>query len=696
MRFNTLTSVLAALVVAAHAKPLSNLPRPRSSPHVVHEEVAPYQGEWSKAYRLHETATLPVRIGLAQQNLHRAEEFINNVAHPESPNYGKHWSPHEVVEMFKPRKESLDAVMEWLAIEGIHPSRIKLSTSKTWLNFNASVREVEQMLKTEYHVYSHDTSQDARHVACDKYHVPEHLIEHIDIITPTVHFDQRIGHDRKNNHKAVPEEKMDELRKRTGSKRRQEPVTGIVGGPLDGTNPKQGVEIENAMMTLSQCDSMITPGCLRALYHMPVGSSAVDNNTLGIVEYTPQAFLQSDLDMFAAEFNSEGKGQPPRVVLLDNAVVQTQNQSFSFNGESALDLEFAMALIYPQQTTLFQVGDTVQGASFNNFLDGIDGSYCSFAGGTDRNPNIDGQYAAAVECGRTAATNVISTSYGSNEADLTPRYEARQCDEYMKLALQGVSVIYSSGDFGVAGNGGQCLNTTGRGFTDGNSGRFNPSFPGGCPWVTSVGATQILNGSSVADPESACEQVIFSGGGFSNVFAMPSYQQQAVGTYLDRHAPPYGAAQYNNSGVARGFPDVSANGANYVTAVDGEFSLSYGTSGKFPLVFLQCRSSTLTCITEKRHGQRTFWLTRPPAASAPVFASMINMINERRLKQGKGPVGFVNAALYANPQVMQDIELGSNPGCGTNGFSAVEGWDPLTGLGTPNYEQMQKLFLRLP
>lgn len=75
---------------------------------------------------------------------------------------------------------------------------------------------------------------------------------------------------------------------------------------------------------------------------------------------------------------------------------------------------------------------------------------------------------------------------------------------------------------------------------------------------------------------------------------------------------------------------------------------------------------------------------------------MITMINERRSQMGKGPVGFVNAALYANSEVMNDIEIGNNPGCGTNGFSAVSGWDPLTGLGTPDFRKMRALFLSLP
>jgi tripeptidyl-peptidase-1 len=30
----------------------------------------------------------------------------------------------------------------------------------------------------------------------------------------------------------------------------------------------------------------------------------------------------------------------------------------------------------------------------------------------------------------------------------------------MKLGLQGVTFLYSSGDYGVAGNGGQCIDPT--------------------------------------------------------------------------------------------------------------------------------------------------------------------------------------------------------------------------------------------
>lgn len=142
---------------------------------------------------------------------------------------------------------------------------------------------------------------------------------------------------------------------------------------------------------------------------------------------------------------------------------------------------------------------------------------------------------------------------------------------------------------------------------------------------------------------------------------MPTYQKAAVTSYFANNPMPFGAERFNNSKTVRGFPDVSANGINYVVAVNGQFSLAFGTS-----------------------------------ASAPTFGALMNMINEERLAVKKGPVGFINPVLYGSPSVMTDIRFGGNPGCGTSGFNATTGWDPVTGLGTPNYPEMLKLFMSLP
>lgn len=385
--------------------------------------------------------------------------------------------------------------------------------------------------------------------------------------------------------------------------------------------------------------------------------TANPKNSYGIVEYTPQAYVPSDLDLFFRNFSPRAVGDRPILDSIDGGIDQQNFTGFDYNGESNLDLEYAMALIYPQQVTLYQAGDIYEGASFNDFLDAIDGSYCTYEGGDEAdqdavypdpycNSTDYDCYKGPKNCGGFSATKVISTSYSYNEHDLTPEYENRQCNEYLKLGLMGVSVLYSSGDYGVAGNGGQCINGTGPDapYESGKlGGRFNPSFPGTCPYITSVGATQVIPGTNIltsfTQPEEACEKVIYSGGGFSNVFPLPSYQASAVHSFFQQHPPPYGADRYNDSQQTRGFPDISANGANYVVAIDGTWALVYGTS-----------------------------------ASSPVLGAILTLINEARFAIGKSSIGFVNPVAYAHPQVFNDITQGGNQGCGTPGFTATTGW----------------------
>lgn len=72
------------------------------------------------------------------------------------------------------------------------------------------------------------------------------------------------------------------------------------------------------------------------------------------------------------------------------------------------------------------------------------------------------------------------------------------------------------------------------------------------------------------------------------------------------------------------------------------------------------------------------------------------MLNEERLAVGKKSIGFLNPIIYAHPEMFNDVTIGGNPGCGTQGFPAAPGWDPVTGVGTPNYTKMKEVFLSLP
>ncbi|KAL8286786.1 hypothetical protein RQP46_004314 [Phenoliferia psychrophenolica] len=400
------------------------------------------------------------------------------------------------------------------------------------------------------------------------------------------------------------------------------------------------------IFTKAKTQDATTLACLEALYgYGGYTQKATMLNSYGIVEYTPQSFSPQDLDMFFKQYRPDLVGKRPDVhTLLAGFVVPFPTEA-TLNAESDLDLEYAMSVGF-------------QG-SFNNFLDGLDASYCTYEGGDDLQAG-DMPYTLGGllpgQCGALPFSAVISTSYGSDEYGSTAAYQQRQCYEYGKLGMQGTTFLYSSGDYGVAGNGGACYDKASK-QTSTSGTTFNPSFPGGCPYVTSVGATQTKVGADLVNDagnaEEACEASLTS----------HSICKAAVATFFSEHMPTYTAAQYNNSQATRGFPDIALNGANYPVSYAGNNGLVFGTS-----------------------------------ASAPVGGAIFALINDARYAAGKGPIGYINNAIYteAFKDAFNDITSGGNQGCGTPGFTAVKGWDPVTGLGTPKFQKLLDLFLALP
>ena len=627
---------------------------------VIHEKREKPPHGWEKHQALAGRHVLSIGVALRQENLDKAEQFLKDVSYPQSTKYGQHWSAKEIADTFAPTPDATQAVTGWLHSYGISSERISRSQSLGWLYFNATVDEVERLLKTKFHVYRH--SRGKRRIACTEYHVPEYISPFLDFITPTLHFGTQVVQ------RAVSTATVPIVGPYAAVGLPVENNAAMdMGSPDSGSLPKEGanVDIKKIPDELAQCDDYITPNCLRALYNFGPGTSANPGNSLGVVEFTPQVYLQEDLDSFFANFSVNQVQRTPTLQAINGATLESPVRSFAFNGEADIDLEYAMTLVNPQKVTLYQVGDRQSGASFNDFLDAIDGSYCTFQGGDDPTqdtvyPNSRGGFQGPKFCGVFPATKVISISYAQNEADLTIRYEKRQCMEYLKLGLAGTTVVYASGDQGVAGAQNKCIDLKNRRFTNGTDGAFNPTFPASCPFVTSVGATQIRPGATVFDEEVACETRIFSGGGFSNFFPLPDYQADAVKSWFKNHPPPYGADRFNNSQMTRGIPDISANGAKHTVIVNGKSILSHGTS-----------------------------------LSVPVVASIFTLINEARINLGKSSVGFVNPVLYAHPKALNDITSGKNPGCGTPGFEAAEGWDPVTGLGTPRFPDLLDIFLAL-
>lgn len=147
---------LSALLLVATLVVLTSALSSRFT-HVLHEKRAAHTRGWVKSRRLEAEKILPMRFGLKQRNLDQLEDMLMSVSHPESPTYGQHFSPAEVIKIFSPSVETISAVRGWLTESGIANERLQLSVDKGWIELNATTAEVEELLKTEYHVYSHSS-----------------------------------------------------------------------------------------------------------------------------------------------------------------------------------------------------------------------------------------------------------------------------------------------------------------------------------------------------------------------------------------------------------------------------------------------------------------------------------------------------------------------------------------------------------
>ena len=260
----------------------------------------------------------------------------------------------------------------------------------------------------------------------------------------------------------------------------------------------------------------------------------------------------------------------------------------------------------------------------------------------DANPSEFNIAMKAIMADKKHDVNIVSISYGVLE-HLLLGSEKRSLNETLReAALQGIAVVASSGDYGSGG--GSTWNLC------------NPQMPASSPYVLAVGGTQLIDPAfthhfhEILDETfkwEGTEHHIATGGGFSQAFNLPSYQEGFVQTYVnnyshDDHTPP---------SDKRAYPDVGA------------------TASTNPGIYIQVAG-------EEQVGCGT-------SASAPLWAALIARFNQH-LRGRDIPVdevGLIHPYIYrmAGTRAFQAQESGNN---GT--YHAEHPWNPCTGLGTPD------------
>ncbi|KAH9164752.1 subtilisin-like protein [Lactarius sanguifluus] len=407
--------------------------------------------------------------------------------------------------------------------------------------------------------------------------------------------------------------------------------TTYFGSPMTLRKSSRGHR-GRAVAALSTRDGLVTPAILRSMYNsVTYQPAATEQNRIGVMGFHGEYASDEDLDNFMRQFRSDANDPTFLVIDINDSGYDPNKPGWEAN----IDMQYTQGMAWPTPHVFYSIGGLAEEFIPDSF--------------TPVNTNEPYLGWLDTMIGSEDVPQTISTSYGGDEQTFPPDYATSVCELFGQLGARGVSILFSSGDEGVGG--GDCKKNDGSGVV-----RFQPIFPAtfthhsttrfAGPWVTSVGGT-------MEHPEVAAS---LSSGGFSNVFKRPDYQTDAVLGFFQQLGDQY-SGLYNAS--SRGFPDVAAQAMDFVIILDDELKLVDGTS-----------------------------------CSVPVIAGIISLLNDYQLSKNRPVLGFLNPWLYSTAsQGFNDITSGSNPGCDTDGFSAVPGWDPVTGLGTPDF---QRLLERLP
>ncbi|TFY64402.1 hypothetical protein EVG20_g5955 [Dentipellis fragilis] len=277
-----------------------------------------------------------------------------------------------------------------------------------------------------------------------------------------------------------------------------------VGSPVVVSKSKKQATLTSSSPAADYiCAEEFTSTCAQDMYGIPATTAKQTSNRIAISGFGDQWASQSDVQIFAGIYHPDLYNATFSVELVDGGI----NNQDSPGDEAAFLLNSCPSV----RTTKTASTDS---DILNTLLN------------EDDTPNI------------------LTTSYSFDEPDLPFSIANALCNAYAQLGARG------TGDGGVGGGASGTDCTT-----------FVPTFPSTCPFVTSVGGTDIFDSETGA---------AFSGGGFSNIFPIPSYQAADVASYL-KSVVNANNGLFNVSG--RAFPDISARATSYQIIVDSLFAL---------------------------------------------------------------------------------------------------------------------------
>lgn len=384
------------------------------------------------------------------------------------------------------------------------------------------------------------------------------------------------------------------FRGRTGELSLPEELQPVVMAVL-GLDTRPIAKPHFRLKPLAQAPTSFTPPQVAALYNYPQNLTGA-GQTVAIIELGG-GYSATDLNTYFSGLNIS-----PAPTVTAVSVDGGQNTpGGDADGEVMLDIEVVGSIATGANIAVYFAPNTDQG-----FIDAITDAVHD----TTRKPSV------------------LSISWGGPEDSWSAQAQTAMNSALQDAATLGVTVTVAAGDDGSSDGA--------------NDGKLHVDFPASSPYALACGGTTLQGSGTTISSETVWNETAnqegATGGGVSNVFALPAYQSNA-------NVPK----QPETNFVGRGVPDVAGDAdpsTGYQVLVDGQQQVVGGTS-----------------------------------AVAPLWAALVLLINQQLGKNA----GFLNPQLYPSGEsAFHDITTGNNDDSNLGYYSAGSGWDPCTGLGSPD------------
>ena len=245
--------------------------------------------------------------------------------------------------------------------------------------------------------------------------------------------------------------------------------------------------------------------------------------------------------------------------------------------------------------------------------------------------------------------DVVSQSFGEGETCMVPPIRSAEHQAFLLAQREQMTVFAAAGDSGAAQ--GSCV---------GFSFFMSAGLPASDPLVTAVGGTHLnasltsgaYHGETVWNNTGENPDFGAGGGGFSTVYPRPSYQNAA-----------------HTGSSFRGVPDVTYDADVY--------------------------GGVLGVCSECDFGVQSFAVFGGTSAGTPQWAAIAALADQAAGHR----LGLLNPALYAIAassryhDAFHDVTTGNNSWDVSlfTGYQAHRGWDPVSGLGSPNAAHLIEL-----